>query len=349
MKFLKKTTRFLLVFLLLVIAFLYIFDSDYILTAIGVTYLKGRSTAYLEDYKEFDNREIPKREHTFSWSEYKAYNQVEGAESLKALHEKYGTVASLLIKNDSIWHEQYYDDFTENTPSNSFSMAKSMVTALMGMAIQEGAIKGLQQPVSDFFPEFKTGLAAKMTVADLASMSSGLNWDESYYSPFSVTTRAYFDDDLEGLILGLDVVDEPGQRFRYLSCNMQLLAMVVEKAYCCVAATARDLARFGRLYKEKGNWIGRQLLDAEFVECSTRPAFDESPQYGMGWWLSDHKDKHIFLMPRHLVQYVIVIPEDDFVIVRLGHRRGSHSKRGPLSEDLYQYIDEAYNLLKNAS
>ena len=68
---------------------------------------------------------------------------------------------------------------------------------LLGKAIQEGKIKSLEQPVSDFFPEFKDYNGTALTVGDLASMSSGLDWDESYYNPFSQTARAYFGEILE--------------------------------------------------------------------------------------------------------------------------------------------------------
>lgn len=69
-----------------------------------------------------------------------------------------------------------------------------------------------------------------MTVGDLSSMSSGTNWDEAYYSPLSITTRAYFDDDLSSVVTGLKVVEEPGQAFKYASGDTQMLAMVIERA-----------------------------------------------------------------------------------------------------------------------
>ena len=109
-------------------------------------------------------------------------------------------------------------------------MAKSYVSALLGKAIMEGYIENLNQPVCDFLPEFCEGKAGKMAVGDLSSMASGTNWDEAYYSPFSITTRAYFDDDLEKVMLGLKVVEEPGQHFKYASGDTQMLAMVIEKA-----------------------------------------------------------------------------------------------------------------------
>jgi len=83
-------------------------------------------------------------------------------------------------------------------------MAKSYVSGLMGKALMEGHIKSLDQPICDFIPEFcegKIDTAKKITVGDLSSMASGTNWDEAYYSPLSITTRAYFDDDLEKVML----------------------------------------------------------------------------------------------------------------------------------------------------
>ena len=120
---------------------------------------------------------------------------------MNTTNDALGTIAYVIIKNDSIWFENYYGGFNEDSKSNSFSMAKSYVSGLMGKAIMEGKIKSLDQPVGDYFLEFSEGLAAKMTVGDLSSMSSGTNWDEAYYSPLSITTRAYFDDNLEKNII----------------------------------------------------------------------------------------------------------------------------------------------------
>jgi CubicO group peptidase (beta-lactamase class C family) len=358
----------------------YVFNVDYLLKAIRTIYLKGHQTAFLEDYKEFDNDTISKSNIAQPWAIHKDYNKVKATPELENLHKEVGTVAYLIIKNDSILHESYYDGFDKNSKSNSFSMAKSIVSAALGKAIMEGKIKSLDQLVSDFFPEFKEGKSATMTVGDLSSMASGLNWDESYYSPFSITTRAYFSDELDHVILGLKGVDEPGKKYKYLSGNTQLLSMVIEKAtgeklpkyvsknfwqpmgaendalwqtdkkggivkaFCCIASNARDFARFGKLYKQYGKWNGKQLLDSTFVAKSITPRFKESPEYGYAWWLSDYKGKKIFYMRGHLGQYVIVIPEDELILVRLGNRVRK-SKNSPHSEDFFIYIDEAYKML----
>jgi CubicO group peptidase (beta-lactamase class C family) len=258
-------------------------------------------------------------------------------------------------------------------------MAKSITSALLGKAIEDGFIKSLDQPVSDFYPQYEgTGL----TVGDLSSMASGLDWDESYSNPFGMTARAYYDSDLAETILKLKVVETPGKIYKYLSGNTQLLAMVIQqatkqqlsnylyesfwnkigadnpaiwqiddvenklaKAYCCLGSNARDFARFGKLYKDYGKWNGEQILDSTFVDKSITPRFAESPEYGYGFWLSDFLGKKIFAMRGILGQYVIVIPEDDLIIVRLGHQRGNKTEL-PFSSDFYVFVEEVYEMLQ---
>ncbi|WP_434037299.1 serine hydrolase domain-containing protein [Formosa sp. 4Alg 33] len=381
MKFLSKLLKFIVTVCGLLIVLLYIFDYDYILKAVRVTYGTGHKTAFLEDYKEFDNRVI-KSSSPQPWNIHKDYNKMTITDSLERTNIANGTIAYLIIKNDSIWFEKYYDGFENTSKTNSFSMAKSIISAMLGKAIMEGKVRSLDQKVSDFYPEFKNGLSANLTVGDLSSMASGLDWDESYYSPFSVTTRVYFDEDLAPVILNMKGIEAPGKSYKYLSGNTQLLGMVLEKAtgqnmsgylseefwkpmgfesdalwqldseqhglekaYCCIASNARDFARFGKLYKDYGKWNGEQLLDSAFVQKSITPRFPESPEYGYGWWLKTIKDKHFFMMRGHLGQYVIVEPEDNIIIVRLGHSKGPKGNGETFSKDIFAYIEEGYNML----
>lgn len=386
--YMKRLFKFLTWFIgimIVLVALLYITDTDYLITAVRTIYLKGHTTAYLKDYKEFDNR-VLKAGEPQPWPLHSAYNTATETQELIQANEEFGTVAFLVIKNDSLWFENYYEGYDAASKSNSFSMVKSMVSAMLGKAIMEGYIKSLNQPVGDFFPEFSQGLAAETTVGDLASMASGTNWDEAYYSPFSVTTRAYFDEDLRDVILGLKVVDKPGQAFKYASGDTVLLAMVIEKAtgktltdylsesfwkpmgaehdalwqvdseefgmekaFCCLASNARDFARFGKLYKDHGRWNGTQLLDSAFVAKSIQPRFEDSPQYGYGWWLYANNGKSLFMMRGHLGQYVIVAPEDDLMIIRLGHRKSPDAGVAKFSNDIQIYIDAAYDMLANES
>jgi CubicO group peptidase (beta-lactamase class C family) len=378
MKILKKSLAALFLLLAFIIVFAYIFNVDYLLKAVRTIYLKGHTTAFLEDYKAFDNT-VVKAGDEIPWLLHQDYNKVAPTEKLLETHGQNGTVAYMIIKNDSIWHEAYYDGFDENSKTNSFSMAKSFISGLLGKAIMDGDIESLDQPIGDFLPKYE---GAKTTVGDLASMASGLDWDEAYYSPFSITTRAYFDTNLEEMMLKLDIVETPGEKFKYLSGSTQLLAMVIEKAtgkktasyfsesfwqplgakndalwqldseknglvkaYCCFASNARDFARFGRLYKGYGNFQGQQLLDSTFVAKSIRPRFEGAP-YGYGVWLGQFENKDFFVMRGHLGQYVIVIPEDNLILVRLGHSKGPHDGSNSYPQAFWIYLEEAYEMLK---
>ncbi|MGB3606212.1 serine hydrolase domain-containing protein [Psychroserpens sp.] len=378
MKFLKTFLKWTIVTIFALVLLLYIFDYGYILRGARVVYFTGHKTAFIDDFEYFENDTIKKGNTTDPWSNHDSYNTVEATPALEKLNKDYGTIAYVIIKNDSIWFEKYYGDFDENSKTNSFSMAKSYVSGLLGKAIMDGYIESLDQPISDFYPEYSD---AKTTVGDLASMASGLDWVEHYTSPFSVTARANYDDDLAETILNQKVVKTPGVEYEYLSGSTQLLGMIIEKAtgkrlanylsesfwkplgssddalwqlddednrlakaFCCIGSNAKDFARFGKLYKDYGKWNGQQILDSSFVAKSITPRFAESPEYGYGWWLKQQNGKDFFMMRGHLGQYVIVQPEDNVIIVRLGHNRSSGGAL-TFTEDISQYIDEAYKML----
>ncbi|UUV21919.1 serine hydrolase domain-containing protein [Paenimyroides aestuarii] len=384
MKYILKTLKWLLIILVTLIALLYIFGYGYLLRGIRVTYLTGHKTAFLEDYTYFNNREI-KKGTAQPWHLSKNYNKIPATEKLNQTHTDLQTTSFLIIKNDSIFHENYFDIGKEDSKTNSFSMAKSIVVSALGKAIDLGMIQSLETKVIDFLPELTGKFAKEVTVGDLASMASGQKWDENYYGPTSVTTQAYFKTDLRSLMLSLPIDEKPGQKFSYQSGDTQLLAMVlekatkmhladfvskhfwqpmgmehdalwqidhkndgIEKAYCCVASNARDFARFGKLYLQNGIWNGEQILSTSFIFKAINPRFKESPQYGYGWWLSNYKNKHIYYMRGHLGQFTIVIPEDNIIIVRLGHIKGLQTTTDPHSNDLYVYIDETYKMLNQA-
>lgn len=381
MRVLYKFLKIVVLTVAIVIGLMYVFKVDYLLTAVRTIYFNGHKTAFLEDYPFFPNRTV-ENGVAQPWALTTDYNSVKATATLEKTHEDLKTVAFLIFKNDSLWYESYYDNYTKDSKSNSFSMAKSIVSAALGKAIQEGKIKSLEQPVVDFLPELEGAYRTELTVGDLSSMASGLTWDESYYSPFSITTRAYFDKDLRGMMLGLQIAEEPGKKFIYKSGDTELLTMVlekaigttvssyvsekfwipmgaehealwqldhegdgIEKAYCCFASNARDFARFGKLYKDFGSWNGEQLLDSAFVAKSIQPRFAESPEYGYGWWLVHHLGQDFFYMRGHLGQFVIVSPKDNVIIVRLGHLKGLEPEGEPHSRDLYVYIEEAYKML----
>ena len=205
----KKFFNSLILLILVFFGLLYISKFDYILEGVSKIYFKGYTTAYLEDYKNFDNRKIPISKNPLTWKFHSNYNLFEIPKDFESYNKKNGTVAFLVIKNDSILFEKYYDGYGIKSMSNSFSMAKSIVSALLGKSIMQGHIKGLNQKVKDFFPEIKGEFADKLEVGHLSNMSSGMLWKEDYFNPFEVTASAYFVDDLSKLI-----IDQP---IKYLS------------------------------------------------------------------------------------------------------------------------------------
>ena len=375
----KKILKWTLIVLGFLVLLIYVFNIDYIFKGVRTIYFTGHNTAFISDYEYFDNKEI-RSTNPKPWALHKQYNTIQESDELKELNDERKTKSFLVIKNDSILFEKYYDGHKQTDISNSFSVAKSIVTSMMGKAIMEGKIKSLNQPVSDFFEEYNDGIASELTVGDLASMSSGMKWSEKYYSVINITSESYFTDDLRSVILRQEIENKPGQAFRYSSGDTQLLAMVIEKAtgtslsdylsqkfwgpmgaetlalwqidskesemekaYCCIAATARDFARFGKLYIDKGKWGDTEILDSSFVELSLKPVFDDSPFYGYGWWLYEYEGKKVFTMNGHQGQFVISFPDENIIIVR----QGDLNNKGRVSEgsgDLYQYISEGYKL-----
>ena len=373
----KKTIKWTIFIIGSLVVLIYIFNIEYIFKGVRTIYFTGNNTAFISDYEYFDNREI-KSANAQPWALHKQYNTMDESDKLKKLNIETKTKSFLVINNDSIIFEKYYDGHKKSDISNTFSVSKSIITSMMGKAIMQGKIKSLDQPVSDYFDEYKEGLASELTVGDLASMSSGMKWSEKYYNPINITSESYFTVNLRSVILGQEIENKPGQGFRYSSGDTQLLAMVIEKAtgstlsdyltqnfwipmgaettalwqidskksgmekaYCCISATSRDLARFGKLYINKGKWGDTKILDSTFIELSLKPVFDETPTYGYGWWLYKYEGKEVFAMRGHRGQFVISFPDENIIIVRQGE---DVKKGGDGTGDLFEYIAEGYKL-----
>ena len=383
MKTIAKILKWFIGIVVLIVLAFYITGYDYIFKGIRVVYFTGHTTAFIDDYTYFDNRSIENGNPKLV-PQHKDYNSAEIPEELEKSNQKFGTVAFLIFKEGKLWYEKYEEGYGPDSQTNSFSMAKSISTLLLGKAIEDGFISSLDQKVVDFFPELKGEFADQLTVGDLSSMASGLNWNENYYSPFSMTAQSYYDENIRDLILSLAVDEKPAQSFQYLSGNTQLLGMVVEKAvgknislylsenfwkpmgmeanaywqldsqesgmektYCCIASNARDFAKIGLMVMNKGKWNGKQILNQEFIEKCIQPRFEQDTEYGYGFWLEKHQGKDVFAMQGILGQYVIGIPEDDVLIVRLGHQREVKQPGEGFTSDFYDYLEGAYQMLSD--
>ena len=278
----------------------YIAAPDYLLNALR------RLGPRIDDYTFFENRVIEAGKYD-PWEIDDNYNKTSLTKTISEQIEEYNPVAFLVIQDEKIKYEEYWDGYSEKSLSNSFSAAKSVVGLMIGIALDEGTIKSLDQPVGDFIPEYSQGSRNELTIRQVLTMSSGLNWEEKYTTPFSTTARAYYGSNIADLVIDLEVVEKPGVYFEYLSGNTQILAMVVEsatgkriseyasekiwkqigaqqnalwcldskdgmeKAYCCFNTNARDFARFGQLVLNNGKWNDKVIISQEYISEATTP------------------------------------------------------------------------------
>ena len=327
----------------------------YIFTAVSRTYLAGHRTANIDDHAVFDTRTIAAGDPQ-PWAPHPDYRGAlpdAFAEELVAGD----AIAFLVVHEGKLLAEQYFQGYGPDSRTNSFSMAKTVLTLLVGRAIDDGLVAGLDQPLTSLLPEFSDDpLARNATLGSLSTMTSGYEWDEHYYSPFSPTVELLYSDDVEAFVLDGAFTREPESYFYYSSASTQLLAVSLlralrradpdatlsdylsetlwqplgmngdavwhidgagmELAYCCINTNARNFAKLGQLLLQDGRWGGEQIVSADFVERMRTP--HGKPYYGYSTWLRYDADPAYYHYSGHLGQYVIVVPEHDLVVVRLG-------------------------------
>jgi len=382
-KSMRPLTKFLFGFLLVFVSInvaIWITGYTYLYKTLLYTYPD------IDDLGIFESRMVDS-DQAQEWPVGADYNKKKLPAETNAELEKTESVSFLIIKNDSIRYEQYWDHYEPSSLSNSFSVAKSIVGLLIGIAADEGKLS-LEDPVGKYLPHFNEGKNASLKIRHLMMMSSGLNWNESYSSLFSQTTEAYYGRKLDNQMDRLEVVTEPGRTFNYMSCNTELLGMIlekasgmklseyasqklwkrvqamhsaywsldqsdgIEKAYCCFYADARDFARIGQLMLDSGKWKGANVVSASFIREMVTPKnlVDEDGSlvnyYGYQCWLTEFKGHQIFYARGILGQYIVVIPDQRMVLVRLGKKRGEKIPNNQYS-DMIAYVNGALQAYGN--
>ncbi|NJX17440.1 serine hydrolase, partial [Tamlana crocina] len=104
-------------------------------------------------------------------------------------------------------------------------------------------------------------------------------------------------------------------------------------------------ARLGKLYNDFGKWNGKQVLDSTYVTESIRPQLEDYPHYGLGIWLEPDLTSEVFYFRGILGQYVIVLPQEDVIIVRLGKEGGKVPDDKEHPKDFYFYLEEVLKML----
>ncbi len=306
-KFIKWTLISVLLLLVLVNAYILLSGRTYLYKGIACTYLAGQSGPGILDRDYFESRDIRNGEPQ-PWPLSSQYGKLQLSASQSKALETYRSTSFLVFHRDSLLFEKYWENFDESSVSNSFSMAKSVVSILVGIALEEGKLKSLDQPVSDFIPAYRRDNRARLTFRHLLTMSAALQWNESGSNPLSENAEAYYGSDLEKMVLRTQLDGEPGRTFLYQSGATLIAGYALEKAigttlseyaseklwsrigaenkaewnldrkdgleksYCCIYATSRDFARIGKLYLHQGRWDGKQIVPEAYVTESLQAA-----------------------------------------------------------------------------
>ncbi len=206
-----------------------------------------------KDLEKFPARTIHNAPPTFRFDKLPADNpyasQIEAIArasadgSLEDYLEASGTTAFLVIHDDKLLYERYFNGYDETSVNTSFSMAKSFASALVGIAIDEGHIKSVDEPITNYIPELleKDERFESITIRHLLTMSSGIKYEEGGNLPWSEEaddTKTYYSTDLRELALNCRIEGKPGQYFEYNNYNPLLVGLILERA------TAMPVARF---------------------------------------------------------------------------------------------------------
>ena len=269
------------------------------------------------------------------------------------------TISFIIIRNDSILYEYYDDNHSAQTNVTSFSIAKSYITMLIGIAIHEGFIKNEYEPVTNYITEWKNKAGYKLiTIKDLLRHTSGLRFTKSLLNPNSDQAQFYYGTDLRKKILTSVIKEPPGLHFDYQSENPSLLAIIleratgrtvsqylqekiwtqigteapalwstdrkdslaIEKVFCCLNARTLDFAKSARLLLNKGNWEGKQLIPEVWLEKATAKTNEAGGKISYGYNLGlGPAAYNSFFLIGLYGQFLYLYPKKNIIIARFGN------------------------------
>ena len=246
---------------------------------------------------------------------------IDRVDAVEAFLADTGTQAMIVIQDGSIVYEEYYAGAERDTMLTSFSVAKSFDSALVGIAIDEGLIGSVDDPITDYLPELaqRDDRFTRITIRDVLMMSSGLDYSANRWALFNgddaLTT--YYTDQRELVLEHIEVERGPGERFSYNKYHPQILGLILERATgtsvtefmqtrlwdplgmqysgawaldsdggfekmeAGLNARAIDFAKLGSLYLNRGALDGRRIVSADWVDASTHP---DTSRTGPGYY-----------------------------------------------------------------
>jgi CubicO group peptidase (beta-lactamase class C family) len=355
----------------------------HIIKAVQATYFQGQVTANINDGSGFNQTTIQAGDHQ-AFARHAQYNAIPLSQPLQNYLVEQKSAAFMILKDGKVWHESYYGAYTNRSQTNSFSMAKTVITLLIGAAIDEGYIKHFDQPISDFLPELKEH-AKGVTIAQLSAMTSGMDWDENYYSPFSATPKLYYGSDSETFVLEQSYSQKPGATYYYSSASTQLLTLLLKRAiktsslslsdylsqrlwqplgmnddalwhtdeqglelgYCCISTNVENWAKIAQLLLNDGQWQGKTIISGDFIRAIKKTTLVS--HYAHSLWIDQRTPATFYALMGHLGQYTIIHPDENIVVLRLGETRIKDSDNTTrfLPSEIEFYSDEALKLVKS--
>jgi CubicO group peptidase (beta-lactamase class C family) len=281
----------------------------------------------IKDFEKFPNVEFQASTHPFrfvdapnpSLDTFTVHVKNGKKQQLLSVLDKSGTTAFIVVRNDSVLYERYLNSYDRESINTSFSVAKSITSLITGQAIEEGLLKSVNDPVTDYLPELagKDSNYTSLTISHLLNMRSGIQFKD-HDLPWGDKPKAYYHPDLRKRIMDLPITFTPGTRFQYNSYNPILTGMILERVSNQTPAEyfedkiwnrlgmeysgswsmdseqsgmtkmesglnlrAIDFAKLGRLVLLKGNWNGEQVVSESWI----REISEISPEHlvaGMG-------------------------------------------------------------------
>ena len=263
------------------------------------------------------------------------------------------TQAVVLIKDGYLIGERYAEGFNADSFGTSWSMAKSFYASLIGISIDRGEIKSLDDKVSDYLDYFNDE-RSEITIRDILNMASGLQFPEHEHE------LMFFKKDHLAYAKDIGVEKKPNTLFEYNNVNSMLLGDILlvatgKKAdellnerilkpigaenstlwrdssdnvltYCCIDMSARDYSRFGLLFSRNGKWEQDQIISSDFVNETFTPYWEFTPErftdlnrgYSLHWWFSKNDDEgQIFNASGKFGQYIFVDRKNDVIFTRI--------------------------------
>ena len=279
-----------------------------------------------------------------------------GDDKLDSFLKDHKTLSFLIIRNDSLLYQYYDQSKTDTSIVTSFSVAKAFISALIGIAIADGKIPGVSTSIVSYFPELTNQGFEPVTINNLLDHTSGIHYKE-IQNHVGGSLEFYWGKDLSKDILNIHPVYTPGEHFEYSNINTQLLAMIlkratgmnvseylqekiwkpigmeypaswslsengtdgVEKAFCCLNARTIDFAKFGRLYLNRGNWNGKQIIPESWIDQSLRSSKENGQRltYHYNWGIGPKKYGSFYAIGLY-GQLIYMYPEKNVIIVRFG-------------------------------